>query len=219
MADEPQDQDAEDAAELSALAKPDPTKPTDAQSGRPPGSWKTRYPQAARRGIYREFWFLAWLLVLAAIALPALACWKPQNLLCGESMRLYSLATLGGLLGGWMFTARWLINAVVAWRWDEDRHLWRILNPFIAASLALVFCAVIRSGLFQVLNPKSVSTVSAALALGFLVGYFSDRAIGKLGELADTLFGTKHGMIDKPMGGKGNAESDDPVDPNATHSE
>jgi hypothetical protein len=210
MVDEPEPQDA---AELAALAKPDPTKPTDAQSGREPGSWKTRYPHAARQGIYREFWYLAIVFILAAIAFPRLACWSPKNCPCGESMRLYSLATLGGLLGGWMFTARWLINAVVAWRWDEDRHLWRILNPFIAAALALVFFAVIRSGLFQVLNSKSVSTPSASVAVGFLVGYFSDRAIGKLGDIADTLFGTKHGMIDKPMAGKDKDAPEEPVAP------
>ena len=182
-------------------AKPpvtDPPEP-DPSSGRPPGFWQTRYTSPkARKGIYWEFWYLAGLFVVECLLLVLLQCIDERRIVGGPSLRLYSFAILGGLLGGWMFTAQWLINAVASWRWDEDRRMWRCLNPFAAASLALAFYAIIRSGLFQIFSPAAVSTPSAALGLGFLIGYFSDRAIGKLGKLADLVFGTKHGMIDKP---------------------
>ena len=139
MADDVELKEAEQQTqdELANQAKPDPSKGADQQSGRPAGSWRTRYSKDARRGIYWEFWFLIAVFVVECVLLPWVACWNARAYLGGPSLRLYSLATLGGLLGGWMFTVRWLINAVVAWRWDEDRHLWRCLNPFIAASLAL----------------------------------------------------------------------------------
>jgi len=190
----------------------------DPESGRKRGDWKTRYDATALAGIYREFWFLAFLFAFSAFLIGYTACLNPERCPCGPSMRLYLLCAGGGLLGGWMFTAKWLIHAVVSGYWDEDRHIWRYLNPFISASLALVFYAIIRSGLFQVLTTTSVGKPSAAIAVGFLVGYSSDRAIGKLGDIADTLFGTKHGLLDGSKG-KGAKPSPDqlPTEPEPTN--
>jgi hypothetical protein len=172
----------------------------DIESGRKRGDWKTRYDGPALKGIYREFWYLVALLLFAALLMAYAACTSPATCPCGPGMRQYLLSSGGGLIGGWMFTTKWLIHAVVSGFWDEDRRIWRFLNPFVSACLALTFCAIIRSGLFQVLTPTSMDKPSAAIAVGFLVGYSSDRAIGKLGDIADTLFGTKHGLLDGSNG-------------------
>jgi len=48
---------------------------------------------------------------------------------------------------------------------------------------------LIASGVLQIFDPKAIETPKTAVCVGFLVGYFSDMAIGKLSEVAKTLFG------------------------------
>jgi hypothetical protein len=135
-------------------------------SGRGLGAWQTRYPSTrAQRRINVEGAYLTLLLgATTAVTLWLATIDSASASPAMQNLRLYGLACVGGLLGGWMFTLRWLINAVAAWRWDEDRRLWRLLNPFIAGVLALTFFAVIRSGLFQIFSPDSVRTATSQIA-------------------------------------------------------
>ena len=45
------------------------------------------------------------------------------------------------------------------------------------------------SDLFGFLDPTAVRKPANALAMGFLVGLFSDKAMAKFAELANSLFG------------------------------
>jgi len=180
----------------------------DPQYGRNPGYWKTRYLGDSAKGIRFETIYLTALFLVTLILLMWLFAIRNTQFVSKEGVvshldpefRLYSYAFLGGILGGWMFTLKWLVHAVTSWKWDQDRRLWRMLNPVLAGVLAFVFYAAVRSNLFAIFDGKSMTTGSAALTLGFLVGYFSDRAIGKLGDIADTVFGSRHGI--NPKDGK-----------------
>lgn len=46
-----------------------------------------------------------------------------------------------------------------------------------------------KSDLLGILNPAALDKIHNILAFGFLVGYFSDSAIAKLAEIAESLFG------------------------------
>jgi len=46
------------------------------------------------------------------------------------------------------------------------------------------------SGILRVFDTKELSKSAVIVGVGFLVGYFSDSAIGKLTEIANTLFGS-----------------------------
>jgi hypothetical protein len=50
--------------------------------------------------------------------------------------------------------------------------------------------SLIASGLLKVFDKHAVDSNAAVIGIGFLVGYFSDSAIAKLAEIAETLFGT-----------------------------
>ncbi len=49
--------------------------------------------------------------------------------------------------------------------------------------------ALISSGMLRVFDPQAPQSRSLVIAIGFLVGYFSDSAAAKLSEIAETLFG------------------------------
>ena len=53
--------------------------------------------------------------------------------------------------------------------------------------------AMVASGLLAVFDRNAMQSGSAIVGFCFIVGYFSDSAIGKLSELADTLFGSRSG--------------------------
>jgi hypothetical protein len=107
----------------------------------------------------------------------------------------FTLIFFGGAFGGTIFDFKWLIHAVAKRKWHMDRRLWRLLVPLISGGFSLAFAALISSGLIRVFDANSLNTSSAAFGFGFLVGYFSDNAIAKLSEVAQTLFGT---LEDKP---------------------
>jgi hypothetical protein len=74
-------------------------------------------------------------------------------------------------------------NAISSWFW------WYISRPFLGATMALIFYAVLRGG-FLTGTPADVNVVNpfGAIAVAALVGMFSDKASQKLGEVFDTLF-------------------------------
>ena len=84
---------------------------------------------------------------------------------------------------------KWLIYAVIMGQWQIDRRYWRFFTPHIGGATGFAFVVVIACGLFGILDKKSVASPLACWAIGFMVGYFTDRAMLKLGEVADVLFG------------------------------
>jgi hypothetical protein len=102
---------------------------------------------------------------------------------------LYSYAWLGGTLGGTLFDLKWLYHSVARGIWHLDRRLWRMLIPHISGGMAFVVVVLVSSGMFRIFDPAELSRPPVVLSVSILVGIFSDRAFGKLAEIADTLFG------------------------------
>ena len=162
--------------------------PSDPFDGRKPGEWKSLYPEAARRWICFEALYLMIIFCLV-FTLMALILISKEWTHIGE-LELGAISSgLGGLLGGTIFSIKWLYHAVARGMWHEDRRLWRFWTPWISLGLAFVFWALISSGLLKIFDPAAMNSKLTTFSSGFLIGYFSDAATAKLSEVANTLFG------------------------------
>jgi putative Ig domain-containing protein len=77
-------------------------------------------------------------------------------------------------------------NAVSSWFW------WYVTRPLLGMAMSLIFYSLLRGGFLagtqadaKVISPFGV------LAIGALVGMFTDKAVGKLAEIFDMLFRSK----------------------------
>jgi hypothetical protein len=175
---------------MAGFGQADPT------DNRELGDWRSRYNDPeARRGICVETVYLAavFFLTLGAVIVCWLG-WPDRWLHLGEpkysTFLKFSLAWLAGTLGGTLFAAKWLYHTVARQLWHLDRRVLRLYTPHISGGLAFVVVSLITSGLLKVFDRHAVDSNSAVIGIGFLVGYFSDSAIAKLAEIAETLFGT-----------------------------
>jgi len=71
-----------------------------------------------------------------------------------------------------------------------------MLTPHISGGHAFAMVVVMSSGLLRIFDAQELARPPVVVAVGFLVGYFSDSAIGKLTEIAQTLFGTHNKPYD-----------------------
>jgi hypothetical protein len=174
--------------------------PNDPTDGKGVGVWQTSYPAAALKGIY---WETLYLVVLFAAYLAATfyivheACISPAPPNVSEvtsgTRHLMFLgfvsAWVGGSMGGVSFGIKWMYHIVARQLWHEDRRLWRLLAPHLSGVVSLFMVFLASSGLLQIFDKQFVERPIAVLAFSFLVGYFSDNALAKMAEMADTLFG------------------------------
>lgn len=173
--------------------------PTD---GRDPYEWKSRWPPEARKQQYLEGGYV-FLMLVAALALLFLT-WR--NILAGylalegtsaATFNKFSYYAFSGLLGGTVFGVKYLYRVVARGRWNEDRRLWRLLSPWLSLSLAFAIATLIEAGWVSVAGTGAAATpASKYLAIGFLIGYFSDFAVAKMHEIARVVFGTSRGDSD-----------------------
>jgi hypothetical protein len=101
------------------------------------------------------------------------------------------LSLAAGTLGGCCFGGKCLYHFIAKRLWHEDRRIWRILAPPLSGVLSLILVMLVASGLFQIFDPKFIESPLRVAALAALAGYFSDKALAKMSEIADTLFGPK----------------------------
>jgi hypothetical protein len=181
---------------MSDLAKISGFGTSDRTDNRKLLEWRSRYPAEASRGINLEAIYLGLLLLLTPWLLLAFLCrspelvWKTLNPCHQEAVSSYGMAWIGGMLGGTLFTIKWLYHVVAKGLWNLDRRLWRFFTPHISGGLAFAVIALISSGFMRIFDTKAVNSHSVVIGLSFLVGYFSDSAVAKLSEIANTLFGT-----------------------------
>lgn len=178
----------ENSGNSSSIATDNPN------DGRTLGDWKSRYESEAWNKIWFEVAYLALLFVATLIALYFVWQGSLNNLLLLQpdqysKFTIFVYGSLGGLLGGTLNGMKWLYHSVARAKWNYDRRIWRILTPILSCGLALVMISLIRSELVSALNSKSVEIATTSFTIGFLVGFFSDSAIAKLAEVAQTLFG------------------------------
>ena len=164
-----------------------PNEPTD---NRNQGEWLSRYPKEARR----KYHFEAIYIITLLFSVPFLLVLISYNQSIPEFLKKsydtkYSIAWLGGGFGGTLFDLKWLYHSVAKNIWNEDRRLWRLITPHISAALSFAFIVVISSHLLNIFDIEALHKPTTIFGLGFLVGYFSDKAIAKLSEVAETVFG------------------------------
>lgn len=97
-----------------------------------------------------------------------------------------------GLIGGAVFSLKWLYHTVAKNVWHRDRFLWRISVPIMGAVLG-VFITYIFSRTFGTSFAPDALTSAALLpscGFSFLVGVFADGALASLERLARSIFGT-----------------------------
>jgi hypothetical protein len=162
--------------------------------GREQKDWKSKYDATARAEIRTDAIYSGGFLCLSLIAI--FLTWRGLTYdvltagcsVCSRnSFNKYAYFFLGGFLGGSLFSIKYLYKVVARQYWNLDRRLWRIFSPFLAGGLALAVGACIDSGLLG-LTIKSGSD-SLFLSYGFVTGYFADRAIDKMQDIAETVFG------------------------------
>jgi hypothetical protein len=117
-----------------------------------------------------------------------------------EEIRLVLVVILTGALGAMVHALRsfyWYVgNRIMVWSWLPKY----ILLPFVGSTLGLVFYLVIRGGFFSPQATASEASPFAFAALSGLVGLFSEQALLKLKEVAETLLAKpKPGENSKPQ--------------------
>ena len=183
-----------DQQELSPQPEPlSSTIPQDETDGRTRYDWKSKYSDCQSQ-IWREAAIVAAINVLALLLL-----WVVWNGWLAErtglpsfknpTFKRYGYFFLGGVLGGTLFGIKYLYHVVARGFWHQDRRLWRFLSPLLAGTLALVTGALVDAGLLG-LSLNSAKGASY-LSIGFITGYFSDKALAKMAEIADVIFGTR----------------------------
>jgi hypothetical protein len=163
-----------------------PHNPTD---GREKGEWITRYPPEAHRKIRFEACYLTVFLILCPVLSFLIFTDVIGSWVIDPVIKKYAYGWLGGTLGGILFAIKWLYHSVAKCVWNSDRRLWRIFTPHLSGAFAFAFIVLISSNILNIFSPEAVDRPSTAFAIGFLVGYFSDSAIAKLTEVANTIFG------------------------------
>jgi len=117
------------------------------------------------------------------------------NFRVGEETRLFLLVVCAGALGSLVHGLRsiyWYVgNRELIWSWVPKY----LIQPFGASVLAVVFYLVIRGGFFSADAGSQHTSPFGFMALSAMVGMFSEQAVLKLKEIAETL-------LSKPPAGK-----------------
>jgi len=165
----------------------------DLTDGRPKGDWKSRFDAKSQEHINWEKRYL--LILLCGCLLIPFVIGIVSNKFFSQppteyqNLKRYLFALFGGILGGTLFSMKWLVHSVAKDTWNYDRQLWRVFTPLLSGALALVIVILINCQMFDITKPENLS-IHKCFGIGFLVGYFSDNAIGKLTEIAQVLFGS-----------------------------
>lgn len=160
----------------------------DPSDGRKIKEYQSRYPVEINKRIKGEAYFLIVLLVIVCVIGIAIGIQYKSQIIKSEftSSKIvycYCFAWVGGMIGGIVFSSKWLYHTVAKGLWNEDRWLWRKITPILSGITAVMFLVILYA--FQCSEPYNIHE---CCGIGFLVGYFSDDAIGKLSEIAKVLF-------------------------------
>lgn len=170
--------------------------------GRSRLEWRSKYERNAVCEIRLDAAYVACSLLLALLAV--FLTWRGLAFewltdgckSCSRStFSRYAYFFLGGYFGGVLFGVKYLYMVVARGYWNLDRRLWRLFSPFLSGGLALVVGALIDSGVLGL--TIKVASGAAYFSYGFITGYFADRAVDKMKEVAETIFGAP-GRKDPP---------------------
>jgi len=178
--------------------------PYDYTDGKRKGDWKTSYPPEARKYIRLETSYLVVITgacLIGVLVIVAKSCDMSELDTASNDATHYighsSLPILGflgallaGTLGGCIFGLKCMYHFVAKLMWHEDRRLWRLLSPPVSGVLSLFMVFLVASGLLKIFDGDFVQHPTRVMAFSFLMGYYSDKALAKMADVADTLFGS-----------------------------
>jgi hypothetical protein len=116
------------------------------------------------------------------------------SFLIGPETSLILIMMFSGTIGACVFSLFAISHHLGADKdFDKAWQAWYLLRPIVGAGLALIFYFVLRGGVLTIgANLNNLNLVGVA-AISGLVGMFSEHAMHKLQDLADTLFGIAPG--------------------------
>jgi len=168
----------------------------DYTDGRAVGSWESRYDAEPTKHIKSEGRYLLIVfvvcIVLLCLAHSGSFTHLVKNHIDASVMKEFNIQLTSfvcGTFGGTLFSLKWLYHSVANGMWNRDRRLWRYLTPLLSGGLAWIIFVVISSGLFGFVNILEFQKVKLVMAVSFIAGYFSDSAVAKLTEIAQSVFG------------------------------
>lgn len=104
-----------------------------------------------------------------------------------DEVRLLLIVILAGALGSLVHTVRsvfWYVgNRFLKWSWLAKY----VLQPFAGSALAVIFYVVVRGGFFSPQTTVENTSPFGFAALAAMVGLFSEQAVLKLKEVAETV--------------------------------
>lgn len=200
-----------DPAEDPASERPDPTAgddpgfaPNEPTDGRPRGDWTTRYTDpAAQRAIRFEAAYVLFVNLFTVLAMLALVLRWPESRIGVDDatwnrLSHWALAWLGGMLGGSLFSMKWMYHSVAKGLWNQDRRLWRIFTPILSAGVGFTIVVLSTARILPLFGADLVSSNVGALGVATLVGYFSDQTISRLADMAEGHLGKPRGYTATP---------------------
>lgn len=163
--------------------------------GRKQYDWESKYPECAQKEMKKEAIYIAIILIIAFSLLIFIVGGlidKVGNLIGLEAKKTASLEGViiyffSGLLGGTIFGLKYFYRVVSRGYWSQDRKYWRFFSPWISACVAFVVGCMVLSGY---INATQTQSFAAEICVGFITGYFADKAVGKMSEVATALFGS-----------------------------
>jgi len=79
---------------------------------------------------------------------------------------------------------KWMYHSVAKGTWNQDRRLWRIFTPLLSAGVGFTIVLLSASRVLPFFGADTVGTNRGALAVGILVGYFSDLTLSRMADVA-----------------------------------
>jgi hypothetical protein len=165
---------------------------SDLTDGRKAGDWKSRYSDpTAINAIKFEKKYLISIIAFDIILYFVFGIAFKYSVLSSYclSSRNFIFAFLGGAMGGCIFSAKWLVHSVAKNTWNIDRKLWRVFTPIVSGVLGFLIILLLSNSVIS-LGKVDSGNPHKCYGIAFLVGYFSDNAIGKLTEIAQVFFGS-----------------------------
>ena len=152
---------------------------------------ESRYSEAIQKEIKGESIFLFILLVISLAMLflsvtGVMNKWFNIEEKYHDACSHYFIYFSSGLLGGVLFGMKNFYRFVAKGLWHQDRKYWRIMSPFIASVIAIVIGSMTDIGFTE---SNGTQIVGGKVVVGFLAGYFADKAVGKMIDVARVFFG------------------------------
>ncbi len=174
--------------DLTGFGQSDPT------DNRALYDWESKYAEV-KKWIRNEAIYLGVLLLVFPAIMVILWLKIPMKILELTEFEYkpilkYGFVWASGSLAGVLFDLKWLYHTVARGLWHKDRLWWRIFTPHISGGLSFFLLATVSSGGLLIFNSAATDSLPTVVSIGFLTGYFSDSAIAKLSEIAETIFGS-----------------------------